>query len=223
MFGRIIKAAAVAAAGLTIAGAGLTALTAGQADAASSVVSYWGTTHYEDSGGQYACGSTWIINQGTNKVDEVYNPCNTRVWVHYYNNGSGEVQQYCVNPNGGLAYGIPLVWSSAVTSTNIQLTSNTSPCYAGVTASISWENPNLSYAGQSPACSSGATFTRSGYEVGGIANNCDFRIWLHGPDNSSLCVYPGGSNFPGYDSPYTELQMTAAQAPCSAGSAPYPY
>jgi hypothetical protein len=48
------------------------------------VASYWGTSHYEDSGGQYSCGTTWEINQGVNKVDEVYNPCNSRVWVHNY-------------------------------------------------------------------------------------------------------------------------------------------
>src|SRR5258708_2914558 len=30
---------------------------------------------------------------------EVYNPCSTRVWVHYISGSS--VQPYCVNPGGG--------------------------------------------------------------------------------------------------------------------------
>lgn len=212
----IAKAAISLAAGLTLASAGLATLWSGPVSAATSVTSYWGTNNTLEDGGQYPCGTTWEINQGANRVDEVSNPCNTRVWVHYYSDSSGEVQQYCINPDGGLAYGIPMAFSSSVTYADIQLTSNTSACDAGAAAAVTWENSNLQSAGKSYACAPGDTFTYSGLNVGGIANNCDFRIWLHGSGNRTLCINPGGSNYPGYDSPYSQLQMTDVQAPCSA-------
>jgi len=214
--------AAITAAGLMFAAAGLAALPAVQASAASSnVVSYWGTSHFEDNSPTYECGTTWEVNQGANQVDEVYNPCNARVWVHYYSTGTGQVQSFCVTPDGGLAYHIPLQFNGSVTNVNIQLTSNTSPCSAGEEASASWVS-GLQIQDKFYGCNVGDSFTFGGWTVGGLNNSCDFRVWLHG-SNSSFCIDPGGSTGFGFTGAYTEIQMTALQAPCGAGAPPYPY
>ena len=42
-------------------------------------------------------------------VVEIYNPCPYRVWVHYVS--GSDIQPYCVNPGGGLAYHLPLTWA----------------------------------------------------------------------------------------------------------------
>ncbi len=57
-----------------------------------------------------------------------YNPCGTRVWIHYTSGSS--VQAYCVNPGGGLAYDLPIHFASG-DSTDLQISSNPSPCGAG--------------------------------------------------------------------------------------------
>jgi hypothetical protein len=58
-------------------------------------------------------------------VVEIYNPCPYRVWVHYVS--GSDIQPYCVNPGGGLAYHLPLTWAGG-DSADIQLTTNASLC-----------------------------------------------------------------------------------------------
>jgi hypothetical protein len=224
MIRRIAKVAGarllIMTSGLMLATAGLAALPAGPAQAATpSVVSYWGGTGYETDGSIYECGKTWDWPQGSSSVNEVYNPCDTRVWVHYVDEGDpGASGSFCVNPNGGLAYGIPLHWNGGDLS-DIQLTSNTSGCDASV--SVQWES-DFTFANKTYNCQPGGSYTVSGLTVDQVANDCDTRIWLHGPGNSADCLNPSTGSFYYPDSSYTELQTTAVEAPCSA-VLPYPY
>jgi hypothetical protein len=66
---------------------------------------------------------------------EIYNPCSGRVWIHY-TSGSG-VAAYCVNPDGGLAYDLPIKWAGGDT-TDMQLTSNTAQCDQNNLFGINW-------------------------------------------------------------------------------------
>ena len=214
-------------AGLMLAIAGLAALPVVPASAATSaVVSYWGTSHYEDNGSTYQCGTTWQWSQGLNQVDEVYNPCSTRVWVHYVSVGTGQVQAYCVNPFGGLAYDIPLQWNSTVTYSNIQLTANASPCDSGQTFAIAWETSNSQFHSQSYPCED-LTLSITGEFVEEASNlGCDSRMWLHesdgGTTGANSCVNPGAIAQPPAET-YWQVQEVANQAPCDAGGPPYPY
>jgi hypothetical protein len=184
-----------------------------------SVVSYWGVNGYKADGSIYQCGKTWYWPQGNIAVDEVYNPCNTRVWVHYDDQTDpGASEEFCVNPDGGLAYGFPLHLNSNDIS-DIQLTSNTSPCDS--TVSVIWE-ANLQFQTKTYDCQPDSSATLSGFTVDGFANYCDSRIWLHGSGNSSHCVDPTTGSFYATNSPYSQIQMTNVEAPRSA-TPPYPY
>jgi hypothetical protein len=203
--------------GLMLATAGLAALPASQSSAATlTVVSFWGSGGYAPSGGTFNCGTTWDWTQGALAVDEIYNPCNSRVWVHYVNEGDpSEGGTFCVNPGGGLAYAIPLKWVSSDTYSDIQLTSNTSPCDSGDSVSMEWED-GLSFVPKTYACQAGFTATLSGYTVDSLPNVCNFRIWLHSTGTAIDCLNPSGGAIYQQNSPYTELQMTNVEAPCSA-------
>jgi hypothetical protein len=223
MLSRLTKIAAgrilIIISGLMLAAAGVTALSAGPAHASTpSVISYWGNTGVATDGTIYDCGTTWLWQQGSSAVNEVYNPCNARVWVHYVDDGDPSLSgTYCVNPDG-LAYDIPLQWNKN-DQTNIQLTSNTSLCDS--TVGVTWE-ANLQFAGKTYDCQPGGSYTVADFTVDGLANDCDSRIWLHGPGNSSDCIEPTSGTFYDEGSQYTEVQTTAVQAPCSAVQ-PYPY
>jgi hypothetical protein len=209
----------IAAAGLALGAFVLTALAGGPARAATaSVVSYWGGTGIKTDGSIYDCGKTWDWSQGTAQVNEVYNPCSGRVWVHYVDDGNpGGSGSFCVNPDGGLAYGIPLHWVGGDIS-DIQLTSNTSPCDS--TVSVIWE-AGLQYASKPYNCQPGGSYTVGGFTVDGVANDCDSRIWLHTSSGGSYCISPTSGSFYESGSPYSELQTTSIEAPCSA-TIPYP-
>jgi hypothetical protein len=224
--GRIL----VVTAGLALATAGLSALTVAPASAANDVVvSYWGTGHYEDDDTTYQCGTTWDWEQGANAVDEIYNPCDARVWVHYVSEGTGVVQSYCVNPYGGLAYDIPtsqLQWSSSVTYTNIQLTSNTSQCDSGDNAYVWWNEAGTGYEEEdSYNCFVDSEISYSGFVVEQVQNNCNTRIWLHinsSGTGGTLCMNPGQTTS-NYAYTFSYVDITANQALCASPGAPYPY
>jgi hypothetical protein len=220
MIKRISRIVALTTPGLMLAMIGLAALPAGQAQASTSIVSYWGSSSspYEAT---FSCSTPAEYNEGANPVIEVYNPCGGRVWVHYNS------QAYCVNP-GGLAYAIPsseLQWSNGDTA-NIQLTSNTSQCDSSGSIPVAWENG----AGQGAEivynCDTGASID-TGYYIEQASNStCDTRLWLHEDDNgggNSFCFspYTGTANFSA--GAYWQLAGSENQAPCNAGDAPYSY
>jgi hypothetical protein len=213
--------------GAMLAVAGLMALPVVPASATtSSVISYWGASHFEDSGGSYACGTTWEVSQGQNAVDEVYNPCDARVWVHYYSDNSSVPQTYCISPGGGLAYDIPLDWSSSVTFANIQLTSNTSQCDPGSPVGLAWEDADTSqiHSENDPCAYFTETITGDFIEEA-VNSGCDTRMWLHysASGGASYCINPLGLLYQPPADAYWQVQVTSVQAPCSAGGAPYPY
>jgi hypothetical protein len=212
----------LSAAGLALGAFVLTALAGGPARAATaSVVSYWDGT--KTDGSLYDCGTTWDWQQGAAQVNEVYNPCSGRVWVHYVDEGNpGGSGSFCVNPDGGLAYDIPLKWARGDLS-DIQLTSNTSPCDS--TVSVTWvDGATLQSLSKTYDCQPGDSYTVGGYAVDSIANDCDSRIWLHTSSGGSYCLNPTNGSY--YErgigsSPYSEVQTTSIEAPCSA-TLPYP-
>jgi hypothetical protein len=217
-------------ASLMLVGAGLVALAVVPASAATQVVvSYWGSNHYEDNDSTYQCGRTWEWRQGANALDEVYNPCNTRVWVHYYSTGTDEIQQFCVNPNGGLAYDFPaseLHWSSSVTFSDIQLTSNTLPCDSGQAFSVAWENDDSQITSFNYPCETFSAWTPNEFVEEAINANCSSRLWLHyNTDGSgaSYCISPEGKRYQPPADGYFQVSESANQAPCTAGGPPYPY
>jgi hypothetical protein len=202
----------LAAAGLALGAFVLTALPGPARAATASVVSYWDGTGYKTDGTIYDCGTTWDWSQGAAQLNEVYNPCSGRVWVHYVDEGnSGGSGSFCVNPDGGLAYGIPLQWTGGDIS-DIQLTSNTSPCDS--TVSVTWEEPGP----KTYNCQPGGSYTVGGSLglVVGIANVCDSRIWLHTSSGGSYCLDPTTGGYYSFYSSYTEVQTTSIEAPCSA-------
>ncbi len=217
--------AATITAGLLLAAGALAALPS-PASAASSVVSWWGTagSHYEDSGGSYSCAGTWQVDQGAHPNLEVFNPCNARVWVHYYNDSVTQVQAYCISPGGGLAYAIPLRWSTGYTS-NIQLTTNTSACDAGQTFGVAWQSVVSTQKLTYPCVPLSASV--SGESIEAVSNlNCVSRMWLHEFANGSgatYCVNPGAALVQPPADAYYEVQETANQALCDAGGPPYSY
>lgn len=212
-------------AGLLLMLACLAVLHAVPASAASSVESWWGSATSPQTLPCNLVSTT--VRQGAVPAVEVYNPCGDRVWVHYVSVGTGEVQAYCVNPGGGLAYKIPLQWSSTVTYSDIQLSNNTSPCDdASKNLGIRWWQANSTFNHQTvdESCHIGTVFTKKGFYISGASNSCDFRVWLHQFDNgtgNTKCLNPGN----GYDVPppsaYWQAQMSANQAPCNAGPPPF--
>jgi hypothetical protein len=210
--GTVIGRAATITMGLLLAAA---ALPAAPASASSSVVSWWqptgGGAAYENT---YSCTPNNYGPQG--RPLEVYNPCGTRVWLHYDDTATGQIYAYCVNPGGGLAYGF------TYPVTDIQVTANASQCDYSATAGVWWASGVNNEVEDSYNCNVGDTFTWTGYVIVQTLNYCNVRIWLHGSGNSSLCISPTGSAEIS-SSPYSELQMSANQTPCNAGGPPYPY
>ena len=226
---------AAIAMGLLLAVIGMAALPAAPASASSNVSavfsgdSDYATPSCSAPGTYYYPGSAL----------QVYNPCSTRVWVHYTSGSS--VQAYCVNPGGAIAYDLPIHWASGDTS-DLQITSNGSPCYASnAFFTVAWLG---SCSVCTPAwnpypCHLAQPLANSGLWVYAVWNNesstnqgpgtCPFRIWVHQYDNGtgmSACIDPGHT-IPaslGFTSPvYWQVLETDNQAPCSAGGPPYPY
>jgi hypothetical protein len=223
------------AVGLLLAAAGSAVLPAAPASASTTVVAVFSSSN------EYItplCSDPGTYDQSGSAV-EVYNPCSTRVWVHYYSGSS--VETYCVNPGGGLAYDLPIRWAGGDTS-DLQITTNTAPCYAAnASFQIAWlASCSLCFpAWDLKSCQMGQTFTNKGEWVYAVWNNetstnegpgtCNVRIWVHEYDNgtgNAACIDPGGviPASEGYRSPvYWQVDVTNVQAPCSAGSPPYPY
>jgi hypothetical protein len=163
-----------------------------------------------------ADGLTWY-------VDYVSNGCGDRVWLHANTDGSGA--SYCINP-GAVAYGAIGSYRQAQFSGTA-----TSACDAGTDTQVTWSD----YASTPYSCVDG--FTATDYNVNTwegileIINRCNTRIWVHeGPDGKgdAWCVDPaagGNPNDPTVwsepgagDTPDTQFQITANQAPCAAGN-----
>ena len=214
---------AAIAMGLLLAVVGMAALPAAPASASSNVSavfsgdSDYATPSCSAPGTYYYPGSAL----------QVYNPCSTRVWVHYTSGSS--VQAYCVNPGGAIAYDLPIHWASGDTS-DLQITTNSSQCDSGTYWGINWFNNGFLAASQTNACQmdgNGNPFTEPGLYVGWVADGgCNFRIWLHQEDNgtgASYCIN-GKGDTPTFHNPlYYQVQETYNQAPCNAGGPPYPY
>ena len=117
---------------LLLAAGGLAALPAVPAGASTTVVAV-----FSGDGGDYAtplCSLPGTYHYG-GKALEVFNPCSDRVWVHYISGST--VQEYCVNPGGGLAYDLPINWAGGDIS-DLQITTNKSPCDAGDLFGLDW-------------------------------------------------------------------------------------
>jgi hypothetical protein len=246
MIGRMSKGvlgrAAGLAAGVMLALAAVAAVPAVRAQAASSPVAWVGTSssHSENpdwgviGGGPtpWTCSYSWQTEKVAEPILEIYNPCSTRMWVHYYNYDSASYSSYCVNPGGGLAYNEPFFssWSSG-DSADIQLTSNSDPClWPAKGLSVSWSDGtrDQDYCGLAETTSSSVNWIEA------ATNGCDTRVWLHvtssGSTGATLCLdnYNGGAENtytlnPASSTTFFQYQVTLNQAPCSAGGAPYSY
>jgi hypothetical protein len=198
-------------AGLALVVACLVMFPAGPASASSMVVGIW-SDQTDDA--LVPCGSPGTYTYGS-KALEVYNPCGDRVWLHYYDNANGQVYTFCVNPGGGLAYGFSYPF------TDLQLTSNPSPCYASnAQFEIAWWNGSNIPTFYTFACNPGQAFTNiaggpgRGNWVLAVWNDesatnqgpgtCNFRIWVHQTDSGtgqSACMDPGSTLPPGLPFP----------------------
>lgn len=156
--------------------------------------------------------------------------------MHYFDPGDPSASgAYCINPDGGLAYDLPISWVSGDT-TNIQVTTNPIPCDVNANNKIlpfvvSWLPQNYTPIQQQYDCQPSAKPTiLSGSSIWALQTFCDFRIWIHEGDNgtgASHCIDPNPWVEPdqGYSPPndreYWQVQQTNIQAPCAAGGPPY--
>lgn len=142
-------------------------------------------------------------------VDYVSNGCGDRVWLHQTLSGGGS-NPYCVNP-GAEAYG----FSGDYEQVQFSGTAVTA-CDAGTKFTVAWtlEEPWV----EQYDCADGYTVSTGG-SVLTVVNKCNTRIWVHeNPDGSGgavACVSPGVTW--GDDGKGLQVQVTANQAPCSAG------
>jgi hypothetical protein len=177
----------------------------------------------------YACSGTQTY-YGEDIVD-ITNGCGYRVWAHQYTDGSGA--SYCVNP-GALAYGFTADFEQILVS------ENGAACDAGAESTVGWGNAinyNTVEDVTQASCVDGATYTdylfsstgSSYLGVEDLPDACNTRIWIHENSDGSgdaFCVSPGesvNSLSPPYGNWANEyglgeqIQVTANQAPCSAG------
>jgi hypothetical protein len=217
--GRRGRAGLVFAVSLLLGAGGLVMAGGSAANASTTVVAVF------SSAAEYVtpvCSHPGTYPQSGSAV-EVYNPCGTRVWVHYYSGSS--IQPYCVNPGGGLAYDLPISWQGGDTS-DLQITTNTNQCDSGNYFAVNWFVNHVLVNSETSACQPGRTFTEPAPQYVGYLNDggCDFRIWLHGANGTSpsLCFNGTGDTSTTYKV-YYQAQSTNNQAPCDAGGPPYPY
>jgi hypothetical protein len=212
-----VRRAGTVTAGLALALASLAVIPAAPAFASGSVVSWWtppaGGSVYPST---YSCTAYQYGVQG--RPVEVYNTCGTRVWLHYDDTATGRILAYCVNPNGGLAYGFNYP------NADIQVTSNTSQCDAGATFSIWWQSTSSTYVEEDTySCAGGGAVARTGYLIAAAYNGCDSRMWLHQYANGTgngLCMNTGATTGP-YSSQYLQAFVSGNQTGCDAGGPPY--
>lgn len=183
------------------------------ANASGSVTIDW-VSDISSSSRTYPCTGTDTYN-GSNGwyVAYVSNGCHNRVWLHGDLNGDGA--SYCVNP-GAITYG-------AIGSYEQILVSGTqTACDYGVQGQVQW----IGEAGEQTQpfqCIDGATLTGpSPLLISWIDNPCQVRIWIHDPNGNAIqCVNPHSTYTTTAiqfgDGP-VEFQITANQAPCSAGN-----
>jgi hypothetical protein len=203
--------------------------------ALSGVVSYWGDpsspTEHDASNGPYACGGTWQIDENYAEPLEVYNPCNSRVWVHVKDYTAARTYSYCVNPHGGLDYSA-FPWHSGDRS-DIQLSSTTSPCDGTAQFIVDWEQGDPSNPTATSvipvSCGQAGPGSFSTWYIGQLLNYCDSRVWVHeydsGTGNQFCTDLTTGYSLLGYPSlgKMWQFQETLNQAPCNAGNPPYPW
>jgi hypothetical protein len=217
--------------GLLLAAAALAAPPAGAASASGSIVAWWqpagGGSAYEDT---YSC-AVLPAHQTHGNPLEVYNTCDGRIWLHYYDDGDGQTYDFCVNPGGFLAYGFNesggFLSGLGEPATDFQVTTNPSPCDAGQHLHVTWLDDS---GGGDPAqynCEGEPSITDGTHSVYTATNNCAVRVWLHkdanGQGSNPACLNPGNGYIYARSSGYFQLQDTAVQAQCSAGGAPYSY
>jgi hypothetical protein len=155
----------------------------------------------------YACSGT-ATHSGW-YVDYVSNGCGDRVWLHQTLSGGGS-NPYCINP-GAEAYGL----SHDYEQVQFSGTAATA-CDAGTDFQVGW----VTQTGwvEPYSCVDGYTVSASAYVLT-VQNNCNTRIWIHvnpdGSDGAVACVSPN-TTWSGNELG-TQVQVTANQAPCSAG------
>lgn len=189
---------------------GVSAGPAVAASASSGVTVTW-VTLYGSHTQTYSCSGTQTYNGWD--VAYVSNGCGGRVWLHAQTNGGGAT--YCVNP-GAIAYG-------AIGNYEQILVSGTqAECDAGAEDQVQWSDGAIT----PYSCVDGFTANDYNPVAGGwayilkLTNNCNVRVWLH--DNPAgtgaiACVSPHAIYTSGSQPQGVQFQMTANQAPCSAG------
>jgi hypothetical protein len=195
------------AAGLLAAGV-VAAVPAAAANASASVTVEW----VSDIGAYthtFSCSGTATHQQSGLSwyVTYVSNGCGDRVWLHGTIGGGGAT--YCVNP-GAIAYGFSGDFQQVELGT-----ANGAACDAGAEFKVVWVTQTPFE--ESYPCVDGYTATADAYVLD-VQNSCNTRIWIHAnPDGSGgavACISPGGT----WGGPEgTQVQVTANQAPCSAG------
>ncbi len=203
--------------GLLLAVGGLAALPAVPANASSTVVAWWNLPGGGAEELSFYCSEIGTSTIGGNAL-EVYNPCGTRVWLHYYDLSNNHIYAYCVNPGGALAYDFSYPYS------DLQVSSNPEPCDYEHTFMGNWDN-ELHITEDTYGCEMGVVTTLPGSSVISVNSGCNFRIWLHQHDDgtgNAYCLSPGLYNSFNYGA-YWQIQETYNQTPCSAGGAPYGY
>jgi hypothetical protein len=211
---RFAKVAAVAAA---IAVASLAMLPAVSASASTGVVADWKlpNTNIGAVEASYSCSSNTQTYEGL-PLAEVRNSCGVRVWLHHYNS-DGTIDAYCVNPDGGVAYGFSTGY------TELQVSSTPTQCDSGAKYAVGWYGYVSNIVAKTYACTMGTQHSDNTYWVYSVsAAQCNFRIWLHNSDTGqSICISPQGTSGP-YPTPvYLQLETTYNQAPCDAGPPPF--
>ena len=201
MFAAGIFAAALLAAGLT-------AGPAVAANASAGVTVTW-VTDLGTYSHTYSCSGT-ETHDGWD-VAYVSNGCGGRVWLHGQTNGGGA--SYCVSP-GAITYGIG-------SYEELLVSGNKLPCDSGVEGTVAWQGPQSLF-DQTYVCSDGYTDNESPYLVGVVVNPCQSRIWIHGSSGNAIqCVSPHtkySTTAKQFSLGPVEFQITANQAPCSAGN-----
>jgi hypothetical protein len=203
------------------------ALAAPAVAASGSIVTWWqptgGGSPFEQT---YPCTTRPAHVTKANPL-EVYNTCDGRVWLHYYDDGAGNTDQFCVNPGGFLAYGFNdsggFLYGLGKPATDFQVTTNASPCDSGQNLHVTWLDVNGTSALDKYDCEKKETVSLASHAVYVATNDCVVRVWLHGRDSNAACIDPGGSSGVLPPSEYSEVQETPIQAQCSAGSPPYSY
>jgi hypothetical protein len=206
-------------------------LPAVMASAATTYTVIWISPESTTTTITYACSAGIQTYYGEN-VDEIKNNgCSDRVWMHQYTDGDGN--SYCVNP-GAITYGFSYKYGDFA---QVEPTTNPFDCDNTTKFGFEWSAGGILNPGSSSVlysyCQDGYTDTNpdplgyGGYDtLLAVDNTCNTRIWVHELNGTALaCVSPVGyAPANGWDNtggtggiPAQQYQVTANQAPCSAG------